>query len=165
MNDDDGDYGPPWPGPLPSSTLECLRCNLAYFDRSTNNAADYAIAPGAATFSNNAGDQFTVIAPPTSVGSLFEPAAELTDVHASPNPFRSIARVAFQLSERTRVRFSIRDVRGRRLLDTDEVLPAGARSLGWAGADSQGRPVPAGVYFYRLEAGSAARTGRLVLVH
>src|SRR5580765_2330777 len=41
LNDDDGDYGPPWPGALPSSTLECLRCNLAYFDQSTTNAADY----------------------------------------------------------------------------------------------------------------------------
>jgi hypothetical protein len=62
-NDADGNFGPPFPGPLPSTGLQALRFQFAAGALSTNNAADYVITPGAAIFTNNAGASFTVSMP------------------------------------------------------------------------------------------------------
>lgn len=63
-NDLDGNYGPPFPGPLPSTSLQAVKFKHASTARSVNNADDYALTPGAAVFINNAGSQFTITAPP-----------------------------------------------------------------------------------------------------
>ncbi|RMF77333.1 MAG: hypothetical protein D6744_11460 [Planctomycetota bacterium] len=62
-NDDDGDYGPPYPGPLPSADTRALLFQRAPGARSATNADDYALTGGDATFTNNAGDSFTVFTP------------------------------------------------------------------------------------------------------
>ncbi len=62
-NDADGNFGPPWPGPLPSSDARALRFTGTAGAMSTNNAADYALTTGAATFVNNAGNSFVVQQP------------------------------------------------------------------------------------------------------
>jgi hypothetical protein len=54
-NDDDGDFGPPVAGPLPSSSGRALQFQGAFNDQSTTNAADYALTSGNALFTNNAG--------------------------------------------------------------------------------------------------------------
>ncbi len=58
FNDADGEFGPPWPGPLPSAGRQALLFQDAAGARSTTNAADYALTPGAAVFTNNACDRF-----------------------------------------------------------------------------------------------------------
>jgi hypothetical protein len=63
-NDADGNFGPSWPTPLPSASLQSLLFQGPATAMSTNNAADYAVTPGAAMFTNNAGVSFTVTAPP-----------------------------------------------------------------------------------------------------
>ncbi len=63
-NDADGDFGPPWPGPLPSGGVQALQFQGACSSQSTTNAGDYALTDGAAVFTNNAGASFTVTAPP-----------------------------------------------------------------------------------------------------
>lgn len=62
-NDADGNFGPPFGSALPSTTLQALRFNGIASAMSTNNAADYSITAGAATFNNNAGTAFVVTAP------------------------------------------------------------------------------------------------------
>jgi hypothetical protein len=54
-NDADGNFGPPFPGPLPSASVKALFFDGAAADPSTNNAADYLETPGGTTFTNNAG--------------------------------------------------------------------------------------------------------------
>ncbi len=63
-NDADGNFGPPWPGPLPSSGPRALLFPGPATAPSTNNAADYALTTGAAVFTNNAGQSFTINSPP-----------------------------------------------------------------------------------------------------
>jgi hypothetical protein len=63
-NDADGNFGPSWPTPIPSTSLQALLFQGPATALSTNNAADYAVTTGAAVFTNNAGASFTVIAPP-----------------------------------------------------------------------------------------------------
>ncbi len=59
-NDADGNFNPPFAGPLPTTTQQALQFTGAATAASTNNAADYALTAGAATFTNNAGTSGTV---------------------------------------------------------------------------------------------------------
>jgi len=59
-NDADGNFGPPFGGPLPSTSTSALLFQGLFSAPSTNNLADYALTAGAATFMNNAGSSFTI---------------------------------------------------------------------------------------------------------
>lgn len=59
-NDTDGNFNPPFPGPLPSSNTQAVRFQGAASALSTNNAADYALTAGAAVFTKNDGSNGTV---------------------------------------------------------------------------------------------------------
>ncbi len=61
-NDANGDFGPPFGGPLPTSSTSALLFQGAFSALSTTNLADYALTAGASTFTNNAGTPFTVVA-------------------------------------------------------------------------------------------------------
>jgi hypothetical protein len=54
LNDADGNYGPPFANRLPSSTSQSILFSGAAAALSTSNAADYALTPSFATFTNNA---------------------------------------------------------------------------------------------------------------
>ncbi len=46
----------------------------------------------------------------------------------------------------------------------NEIVSQGRNDVVWRGRDLEGRVVPAGVYFYRLEAGQYSETKRMMLV-
>lgn len=58
FNDADGEFGPPWPGALPSAGRQALLFQNAAGAASTANVDDYALTPGAGVFTNNACDRF-----------------------------------------------------------------------------------------------------------
>ena len=62
-NDADGDFGV-WPGPLPSSGVQALQFQGPATAMSTNNADDYALTAGPATFTNNAAQTATLVSSP-----------------------------------------------------------------------------------------------------
>jgi len=77
-----------------------------------------------------------------------------------PNPFNPRATITFDLPVTTRVSLVIYDVTGRiaaRL--TDGMLSSGAHSMTFDGS-----ALSSGIYFARLEAGSASQTRKLVLL-
>jgi len=82
-----------------------------------------------------------------------------------PNPFSVSTRVLYQIAESGSVSLSVYDATGR-LVRTlvDENLPAGVYSATWNGRDSEGAPVPNGVYFYRLTSGGHNLTTKTVLM-
>lgn len=59
-NDADGEFGPPFAGPLPSATTQALHFQGLASDRSTSNASDYLLTPGPAVVFNSAGGRFAV---------------------------------------------------------------------------------------------------------
>ena len=59
-NEDDGVFNPPFGAALPSAGTTALRFSGATGDPSTTNSAQYAVTPGAAVFTNNAGANGTV---------------------------------------------------------------------------------------------------------
>jgi hypothetical protein len=68
INDLDGNFGPAWPGPLPTSGAALLFQGTPDA-LSTNNAADYALTTSAPVFFNNSEASFTVPLPSSSCGS------------------------------------------------------------------------------------------------
>jgi hypothetical protein len=59
-NDDDGNFGPPFPTPIPTGDLRALAIQLPVNAITTSNAADYALTEGPAVFVNNTGQSFTL---------------------------------------------------------------------------------------------------------
>ncbi len=60
-NDGNGEFGPPIATALPSDGLSALLFQGTTTAISTSNVADYSLADGAAVFTNNAGQTFTVV--------------------------------------------------------------------------------------------------------
>jgi hypothetical protein len=87
-----------------------------------------------------------------------------------PNPFGRTTTLHFAVPERSQVRLSVFTLLGRevaRLVD-GEVEP-GYRSIVWNGVDGKDRPLPPGVYLYRMQArslgtGEYFRVGKMTLL-
>lgn len=83
-----------------------------------------------------------------------------------PNPFSESTLLAFSLERERGVRLSVLDVGGRTVRVLLEGTAPGGRSLvRWDGRDASGARVAAGVYFFRLEAGSDVRTIKGTFLH
>jgi len=130
--------------------------------------ADRVLLAGSHSFQSNI--NMTVAkfeALPNSTVSVDEPDFTATTVrlHApSPNPLVSRSSFAFELPRAQSVRLAIYDASGRKVrVLSDGLLFAGRHQRPWDGTDDDGRPVAAGVYFARLEAG-AERAGVSVVV-
>ncbi|HWB20461.1 MAG TPA: GC-type dockerin domain-anchored protein [Phycisphaerales bacterium] len=63
-NDSNGDFGPPFGGPLPSTTEQAVKFQGTATALSTTNLADYALTAAAAVLTNNAGISGTVVGTP-----------------------------------------------------------------------------------------------------
>jgi hypothetical protein len=65
-------FGPAFPQALPTAGVQALKFSGTATALSTSNSLDYALTPGAAVFTNNAGTNFTVTipAPPTTPGDF-----------------------------------------------------------------------------------------------
>lgn len=81
-----------------------------------------------------------------------------------PNPTASGATVRFSNPSMGSVDFTLFDVSGRLIRKfTTEQMQAGDCLLRWDGRDDAGRDAASGVYSYRIVAGTATETGRLVV--
>ncbi len=84
-----------------------------------------------------------------------------------PNPFRGETAIRFSLDRGEKVRLELFDVRGRlvRLLESGhELRGEGDHHVVWDGRDQRGRPLPSGVYFYKLNAGGKQRARKAILM-
>jgi hypothetical protein len=82
-----------------------------------------------------------------------------------PNPMQESARIDFVLPAAGNCSLQVYDTNGRRLRSLAEGnLPAGPASRVWDGRDDDGRLVPAGIYFYRLDAGGQVLTRKLLVI-
>lgn len=90
-----------------------------------------------------------------------------------PNPFSQIPLFAknpetvirFNIPARLAVQIRIYNTLGE-LVRTlaDETMASGQHTVRWNGRNDQGRPVAAGIYFYRLVAGDFSATRRLLFL-
>jgi len=90
---------------------------------------------------------------------------EGTSLALSPNPFNPQTTVRYALAAAGPAKVAVYDVRGRRVaLLADGLHAAGAHEAVWRGADDNGRTVPSGTYFVRIEADGAVLTRKALLL-
>ena len=82
-----------------------------------------------------------------------------------PNPFNPSTLIPYQIPTAAHVRLEVFNVLGQRVATlVDGEQSAGAHTAQWDATDAAGRAVGAGVYLYRLTAGRAQHTRRMVLI-
>ena len=82
-----------------------------------------------------------------------------------PNPFNSGTIIPFSLSSETEVHLQVFDILGRPVANlVVGRLQTGRHRVNWEGRDAGGRPVPSGIYFYRLRSGTRAESRKMTLV-
>ncbi|HLU37248.1 MAG TPA: ScyD/ScyE family protein [Thermomicrobiales bacterium] len=82
-----------------------------------------------------------------------------------PNPFNPGTTLAYRLAQPEHISLSVYNLLGqevRLLVDTRQ--PAGAYEVRWNGRDRDGRPMPSGVYLYRLRAGDRVQSRTMHLI-
>lgn len=105
------------------------------------------------------------VEPATATGAASGAAATALRFAVSPNPARpGSAGILFAVSAALRSEALIRifGADGREVRAVR--LPAGMRTVRWDGTDRAGRPVPGGVYFYRILAEGAVQSGKVCIV-
>lgn len=74
-----------------------------------------------------------------------------------PNPFTpgfTSTIIAYRLDRETRVELTVYNLLAQEVaILVDRVEPAGRYVISWDGLDENGDPVPAGIYWYKLQAG------------
>ncbi len=159
-NDADGNFSPPWAGPLPTTTTQALLFQGGASAASTNNAADYALTTGSAVFTNNARASATLAS--TAAVTTGAGPDRLALSSPQPNPVRGAMTYGVVLPRDARVQIRILDLAGRVVGGlADQTLAAGQHRLTW---NSGGAALASGVYFLELDAGGAKLTQRFVLL-
>ena len=100
----------------------------------------------------------------TGVGDGVTPRVTALDQNR-PNPFNPTTTIRYELAQASDVTLRIFDARGslvRELVADNK--SAGRYSVEWDARNRFGKPVAAGVYFYRLTAGTFVETRKMVLV-
>jgi len=82
-----------------------------------------------------------------------------------PNPFNPSTTIVFSLGRGGEVRLDVYNILGRPVVTLiDQYLSAGDHSIIWDGRDGGGQRVSSGVYLYRLQAGEASMTKKMLLI-
>lgn len=82
-----------------------------------------------------------------------------------PNPFNSSTVISFDNRDPAPVRVIIYNVIGQPVFNwRNDATPPGRHTLQWNGTDELGRPVPTGIYFYRVTVGSQAQVRKMILL-
>jgi hypothetical protein len=83
---------------------------------------------------------------------------------ARPNPFSPETVIGYSLERGGVTEIAVYDVTGRRVRTlVSGFVPAGEHETAWDGRDDAGNHVASGVYLYRLRAGDAVETRRMIL--
>ena len=82
-----------------------------------------------------------------------------------PNPFNPETMIAYQLAKQGQVVIGVYNIIGNRVrILVDAEQKAGEHQIIWDGTDMTGQSVAAGVYFYKIQAGSFKATKKMVLI-
>jgi photosystem II stability/assembly factor-like uncharacterized protein len=82
-----------------------------------------------------------------------------------PNPFNRSTSIAYSLAHNSDVTMTIHNAQGRSILVLlKENQSAGHHEFRWDSHDRAGNPVPAGVYWYRLETDHDVQTKKILVV-
>ena len=82
-----------------------------------------------------------------------------------PNPFNPVTTISYTLPQAALVRMTIYDLLGRQVRTLlNQTQDAGFKSVIWNATNDYGKPVSAGVYLYKIQAGEFVQTRKMVLL-
>ncbi|MBC8401932.1 MAG: T9SS type A sorting domain-containing protein [Candidatus Marinimicrobia bacterium] len=82
-----------------------------------------------------------------------------------PNPFNPVTTMSYSLPEQSNVSLIIYDILGNQIKTlVNDNQTTGNKTITWDATNAAGATVTAGVYFYRLQAGSYSQTGKMLLL-
>ncbi len=82
-----------------------------------------------------------------------------------PNPFNPVTILSYDLPVQSLVRLTIYDVLGREMRSlVNQIQEPGIKSVIWDASNDFGKPVSAGIYLYRIEAGEFIQTNKMILL-
>jgi hypothetical protein len=82
-----------------------------------------------------------------------------------PNPFNPVTTLRYDLPENSLVNIIIYDLLGRQVKTlVNQTQDAGFKSIIWDATNDYGKPVSAGVYLYKIQAGDFVQTNKMVLL-
>jgi hypothetical protein len=82
-----------------------------------------------------------------------------------PNPFNPTTTIEFELPYKAHVDLTIFDIDGRHISTlVSQYQEAGHHSVTWQAMDEHGRPLPSGIYFYKIVFDNTAETRAMVLL-
>jgi hypothetical protein len=85
---------------------------------------------------------------------------------ARPNPFDEGTDIEFFLAEPGRARVDVYDVTGKHVASlVDGSFSQGSNSVAWDGRGTDGRRLPSGIYFVRLQAAGEQSVKKVLLTH
>jgi hypothetical protein len=85
--------------------------------------------------------------------------------NAYPNPFNPTTTIRYDLPLGTDVHLVVFDILGREVRTlVNKKQEAGFKSVKWNGKNDMGQTVSAGMYFYRIQAGSFSKVQKMVLL-
>lgn len=95
-------------------------------------------------------------------------AADLNLSQNYPNPFsltkNTATTITYRLTEAGSVMLKVYNLLGKEVRTlVDETRPFGKSSVSWDGRDNNGRPVPAGIYVYKLSTKSQTLSRRMMI--
>jgi hypothetical protein len=133
------------------------------------NAEEAAMAGGDRILRVSAASSYADGPTATAQARLGGPAAGVSEfglLGHSPNPAGPLTRIAFSIPAGTgeSASLTIFDASGRQVRLLGSRFSAGVQQALWDGTNDRGHDVPAGVYFYRLQAGALNWTRKLVMV-
>lgn len=85
------------------------------------------------------------------------------NVYASPAVFHDETDIFFVMNDNSNVTVEIFNTLGQRVWSYSSYFAKGINSVKWSGADSRGSNVPEGLYFFRVNSGSAISSGKIIL--
>ncbi|MBD3376303.1 T9SS type A sorting domain-containing protein [candidate division KSB1 bacterium] len=129
----------------------------------SNTINDIAIdMPGNAWIATDGG--VSVYKRPTSVDN-HRPLTHALSLTNYPNPFNAGTSIRFELQEPERIHLAIYNLAGERLITlADRYQQAGSQRIYWSGTDSEGFPLPSGVYFAVLTGKGLKLSQKLMLL-
>jgi beta-lactamase superfamily II metal-dependent hydrolase len=113
-------------------------------------------------------EEGTLTTPVTQVAAYtpgLSPAAEGIALAVAPNPVFRSTRFAFTLGQEADVRLDLFDLSGRRVATPySGTAPAGTTTVEWSRSNGHDGPVPAGIYFARVQGAGQEQVARVVLL-
>lgn len=82
-----------------------------------------------------------------------------------PNPVAERTTIAYAIPQEMNVKLEIYDITGRNVKTlVNEVQSAGAKEVVWDKKNTDGKPLPSGLYFYTLNAGNRSLAKTLIVL-